>query len=94
MGIIIWGGITILNIIVFSIIARPKTWPQTKINKILLAAFISDIIVHIVALMSGDPWEMLAWSIISFPFVGILSLLIILITKYLYILISKKLNRQ
>lgn len=92
LGIIVWGSIILINVIIFLIICRPRNWADVKLLKILLAAFISDILVHIILVAKEYECkeEYLMWLPISFPIVLAMGALSIIVVKTLYISIIKR----
>ncbi|MBN2789689.1 MAG: hypothetical protein JXR69_05840 [Candidatus Delongbacteria bacterium] len=79
-GVLVWGIITILNMIVFSIVSHPRNWAQEKPHKMIYSAVITTIIIHVIALFDS-PAEVFMWMLISFPFVGGISFMILLMLK-------------
>lgn len=49
LGTMVWGAIVFLSLAVSAIFNPPKKWP--KIKKIILPAFISDVVVHIIVVL-------------------------------------------
>ena len=82
-GIIAWVSVIIINIIVFSIISRPKKWSDEKMSKIILSALVSTTIIHAIIMMIESPGEVIMWIIISFPFIGVISAGSLVMLKFL-----------
>lgn len=72
-GIIAWGSVIIINIIVFSFISRPNKWANEEMSKIILSALVSTSIIHVIIMMIESPGEVLMWIVISFPLMGMIS---------------------
>ena len=82
-GLIVWGSVIIINIIVFSIVSRPNKWAEVKMSKITLSALISTSIIHIIIMILESPGEVVMWIIISFPLMGVISAGSLVMLKYL-----------
>lgn len=86
-GILFWLYIIIINIIVFVILNPPKTWQDITAKKVtlrvftrvILTAFISDIIIHIIIVLKESYEEVLLWINISLPYVLFLNIIILLV---------------
>ncbi len=81
-GIIVWSIIIVINIIVFSIISRPKKWPDENFKKILLSAVLSTTIAHAILAIVESVGAVLMWIIVSFPLVGFINVVILVILKF------------
>lgn len=85
-GGIALGALTLISFIVLFIVSRPKQFSDFTFNKILLSGLLTSALIHVFMILTGnssEKSELLMWMLISFPFVGGVSVTILLILKSL-----------
>lgn len=83
-GVIVWGSVVVINLVVLLILQFARKSRYVPVKDIFLAALISDVIVHLIVAFISNIGEMIMWAMISFPLVGVVSLLVCLLAKYGY----------
>jgi len=86
IGIIVWSFFLAMNVSI--VIAYQKIRKKSKFSllDILLIAITTDLFVHILGIIYSGFSEVLAWALITIPFIGVMSFLasgvIALISEY------------
>lgn len=80
-GILIWTGIVALSLLVLLLVALLRRHRDPTNKDVVIAALVSDVLIHLLA--SSDP-GFLAYSLVSFPLVGLVCWTACLSTRWVY----------
>lgn len=83
-GIIVWCSVVVINIGVLLVLQFARKSRRVPVKDIFIAALISDIIVHLLIAVTSDIGKMIMWGMLTFPIVGIPSILVCFFTKQVY----------
>jgi len=84
MGILVWGGVVVLNLAVLLTFQHFRKSQIVPIRDILFTVLISDVVIHLVVAATAGFGEMVMWLIISFPIVAAPSLVVCFAGKAVY----------